>query len=261
MSSSFDSNLRRQRKRYLEDLERETEAEWNQIICSRSDGEVEISFPNMINDQTADTNNNGDGNDTNNFMDMDVDLGNNIDDVDSIRNNVESDHEDADCDGDDNITAGWGTAYSFLEKLTGTEALKYWANLGNLPRSLLNMLLAILRHHFNIDVPKDSRTFLKTRTRTGLEIQSLAGGQFWYQGIKTVLQQHFRNVIPEEDLFTIQVSIDGLPLFRSSKRGLEKPELVEEYFRPLVLEINDLQQRGLQFGNKQLQTIMQSMGV
>ncbi|XP_049293236.1 uncharacterized protein LOC125768935 [Anopheles funestus] len=85
---------------------------------------------------------------------------------------------------------------------------------------------------------------------------------------------YYRNVIPEEDLFTVQVSIDGLPLFRSSKRqlwpilirveelreapvmlvgyysGLEKPELVEEYFRPLVLEINDLQQRGLQFGNK-----------
>uniref|UniRef100_A0A182W7W4 Transposase domain-containing protein n=1 Tax=Anopheles minimus TaxID=112268 RepID=A0A182W7W4_9DIPT len=269
MSSSCDSNHRRQRKRYLETIQQEVEAEWNQIVSTRPDGTVEISFPDMPSGEPVDINNNGCGSSSNNTC-MNFDLGTNIDD-----NSMGCDHEDADRDGDDDdITAGWGAAYSFLEKLSGTEALRYWAILGNLPRSSIKMLLAILRNHFNIDVPKDARTFLKTPTRVGLEVQSISGGDFWYQGIETVLQNRFRNVIPEDDLFTIQVSIDGLPLFRSSARqvwpilikveelreapvmlvglfsGLAKPRLVEEFLRPLALEINDLQRRGLRFGDK-----------
>uniref|UniRef100_A0A182SV77 Transposase domain-containing protein n=1 Tax=Anopheles maculatus TaxID=74869 RepID=A0A182SV77_9DIPT len=70
------------------------------------------------------------------------------------------------------------------------------------------------------------------------------------------------------------MSIDGLPLYKSSTKqlwpiliwveelptapvmlvglfsGVSKPGLVEEFLRPLVEELNELQQRGLRFGDK-----------
>uniref|UniRef100_A0A182NCC4 Uncharacterized protein n=1 Tax=Anopheles dirus TaxID=7168 RepID=A0A182NCC4_9DIPT len=53
--------------------------------------------------------------------------------------------------------------------------------LGNMSRSLVNLMLPILRKKFNAPhLPKDA------------------------------------NVIPEVDTFSLQVSIDGLPLFKSS---------------------------------------------
>uniref|UniRef100_A0A182YR96 Uncharacterized protein n=1 Tax=Anopheles stephensi TaxID=30069 RepID=A0A182YR96_ANOST len=84
------------------------------------------------------------------------------------------------------------------------------------------------------------------------------------------------NVVPEVDAFTVDVSIDGLPLFKSSPKqlwpiqirivellkhpamivgtfgGSKKPGSLEEFLRPLVEEINDLQRRGLKFGDKQI---------
>ncbi|XP_049293031.1 uncharacterized protein LOC125768845 [Anopheles funestus] len=194
-----------------------------------------------------------------------------------MSSNIDSDHVNTDCDSDDDdITAGGEGVYNFLDKMSLNEAIRYWAIIGNLPRSSLNMLLAILRKKLNLDLPKDARTFLKTPTRIGLEVQQISGGDFWYQGVETVLRGYFRNVVPEVETFSLQVSIDGLPLFRSSSRqlwpilikveelpdapvmlvavfcGLTKPELVEEFLRPLVLEVNDLQQRGMLFGDKQV---------
>ncbi|XP_049294179.1 uncharacterized protein LOC125769486 [Anopheles funestus] len=122
MSSSNDSNIYRRRKRNLEELEQQTDAEWSQLsFKTRPDGSIEIPWPNMSSDEPVNTNN-GDGESANNFLEGD--FGTNIDDnLGSL--GIDSDHLDADRDGDDNITAGLGTAYSFLEKLTGTEALRY----------------------------------------------------------------------------------------------------------------------------------------
>uniref|UniRef100_A0A182PWY7 Transposase domain-containing protein n=1 Tax=Anopheles epiroticus TaxID=199890 RepID=A0A182PWY7_9DIPT len=152
--------------------------------------------------------------------------------------------------------------------------LRTWAILKNVPRSTVNLLLAVLRNLYHLDVPKDARTLLKTSSEVGLEVQTISGGEFWYQGVETVLQSYFRNSVPENDTFTIQVSIDGLPLYKSSGKqlwpiliwvedlpqapvmlaglfsGVAKPELVDEYLGPLVSELNELQERGLRFGDK-----------
>uniref|UniRef100_A0A182PWK5 Uncharacterized protein n=1 Tax=Anopheles epiroticus TaxID=199890 RepID=A0A182PWK5_9DIPT len=82
------------------------------------------------------------------------------------------------------------------------------------------------------------------------------------------------HVDPEIDKFTIDVSIDGLPLFKSSRKqlwpiqirvleliktppfivgtfgGSMKPGNLEEFLNPFVEEINDLQQRGILFEKK-----------
>uniref|UniRef100_A0A182PWP6 Uncharacterized protein n=1 Tax=Anopheles epiroticus TaxID=199890 RepID=A0A182PWP6_9DIPT len=139
------------------------------------------------------------------------------------------------------------------------------------------MLLALLRRKLKLNLPADGRTLLKTPTKVGFEIQSALGGQYWYRGIENALQTYFQDVVPQVNTFSMQVFLDGLPLFKSSARqlwpilikveelpeaammlvglfcGHSKPDNVEGYLRPLVLEINDLQRRGLQFGDKTVQ--------
>uniref|UniRef100_A0A182NT41 Uncharacterized protein n=1 Tax=Anopheles dirus TaxID=7168 RepID=A0A182NT41_9DIPT len=41
--------------------------------------------------------------------------------------------------------------------------------------------------------------------------------------------------------------------------GQTKPEHIDEYLRPLVLEVNDLQQRGLQFGDKVVRLVIRAL--
>uniref|UniRef100_A0A182PWU3 Uncharacterized protein n=1 Tax=Anopheles epiroticus TaxID=199890 RepID=A0A182PWU3_9DIPT len=211
--------------------------------------------------------NSGDGSSNSNNS-----ITNNLDDIFS---NMDSDHEDADRDSDDeDITACWGDAWAFMETMSPIEGLRTWAILKNVPRSTVNLLLAVLRNLYHLDVPKDARTLLKTPTEVGLEVQTISGGEFWYQGVETVLQSYFRNSVPENDTFSIQVSIDRLPMYKSSAKqlwpiliwvenlpqapvmlaglfsGVAKPELVDEYLGPLVTELNELQERGLRFGDK-----------
>nr|XP_049462395.1 uncharacterized protein LOC120961283 [Anopheles coluzzii] len=136
------------------------------------------------------------------------------------------------------------------------------------------MLLALFRRKLKLRLPADARTLLKTPTQVGLEIQPILGGHFWYQGIEYVLMTHFNNTTPRVDRFRAQIFIDWLPLFNSSARqlwpilmkvvelpeapvmllgvfcGHTKPDNVEGFLRPLVTEANDLQKRGLQFGEK-----------
>ncbi|XP_041769554.1 uncharacterized protein LOC121592213 [Anopheles merus] len=144
----------------------------------------------------------------------------------------------------------------------------------NLPRSTVHMILGLLRRKLKLCLPADARTLLKTSTKVGMEIQPILGGQFWYQGIETVIREHFEEIIPHVDLFYLQVFIDGLPLYKSSARqlwpilfkveelpdapvmldgvfcGFTKPDHVEGFLRPLVEEVNKLQSSGLRFGDK-----------
>ncbi|XP_058123199.1 uncharacterized protein LOC131285223 [Anopheles ziemanni] len=195
-----------------------------------------------------------------------------------------NDEVDDDDDYDENITASHVTTfYSYMDKLSLKDCLRYIAVLGKLSRPIVNMILAALISKLNLDLQYLEASELLSKpayfcnfclSRVGLELATISSGDFWYQGIETVLQNYFRNTIPEVDTFSLQVSIDGLPLLRSSSRqlwpilikveelseapvmlvavlcGNSKPELVEEFLRPLVVEVNDLQQRGLRFGDK-----------
>uniref|UniRef100_A0A182PWR9 Transposase domain-containing protein n=1 Tax=Anopheles epiroticus TaxID=199890 RepID=A0A182PWR9_9DIPT len=166
--------------------------------------------------------------------------------------------------------------YRFFDNITLEEGLRYIAITKKLPRSTVNMLLALLRRKLNLRLPADSRTLLKTPTKVGLEIQHLLGGQFWYQGIETVLRNYFQDTIPQTDQFSLQVSVDGLPLFNSSARqlwpilikveelpnapvmmigvfcGFTKPNSITGFLQPMVTEVNNLQEKGMLFGDKMI---------
>ncbi|XP_040169468.1 uncharacterized protein LOC120903873 isoform X2 [Anopheles arabiensis] len=126
------------------------------------------------------------------------------------------------------------------------DCLRHFAITRNLPRDTVNEMLEILRSNTNMDLPKDCRTLLKTSST------------------------------PCAEQFTIQFSVDGLPLHKSGRMqvwpilmkveevknapimmvaafcGTEKPRSVEEYLRQLVEEANKLYLNGVRIGDKKI---------
>uniref|UniRef100_A0AAG5DRR1 Uncharacterized protein n=1 Tax=Anopheles atroparvus TaxID=41427 RepID=A0AAG5DRR1_ANOAO len=155
------------------------------------------------------------------------------------------------------------------------EKLRYWAHSFSIPHSALNVLLFILNNNQVSQLPKDSRTILQTN-RTPVQTVAIGTGQFWYNGIKKCLMQHFRNTVPRVDNISLNVSIYRLPLHRSSSSqfwpilinihempevpvlkvaifsGTSKPDDLELYLRPFVSELNELQDHGITLNRKRL---------
>ncbi|XP_058126336.1 uncharacterized protein LOC131271274 [Anopheles coustani] len=154
------------------------------------------------------------------------------------------------------------------------DCLRDWAVDHEESRASVNEILAIFRIRTDYELPKDARTLMKTSTSIGQEIEAVAGGEYWYKGIEKVLRNYYRSATPETDRISVQVSVDGLPLHKSSSTqvwpilmkmeqipeapimmiamfcGSSKPNDLEPFLRPFVVEANELSQRGIQFGDR-----------
>ena len=162
------------------------------------------------------------------------------------------------------------------EEIALTNALRKWVLESGIPLTHANSLLGILRTHFPF-LPKDSRTLLHT-LRT-YEIDEIAGGQYHHfgveAGIKSRLMRHKELCSLDEIL--LQVNMDGLPLFKSSKEsfwpilglipieekpepfvmglwvGGSKPTNANEYLQKFVDEMNNLENDGITYNDKTYQ--------
>ncbi|XP_052901339.1 uncharacterized protein LOC128307498 [Anopheles moucheti] len=273
------SSLYRKRRRYLEEVEREHQEEFDALEASGS-----VSVPasaGMSCDEANDPNsssleNIGGGIGNESSMDYDTNYTNDMHVNDINTNDINTNDRVID-DIDEpveNADDFWRDAYSFLNSVENLkDALKYLAIVGHLSRSFLNLLLAILRKFGHPELPKDARTLLKI-PKVSNEIQSITRGRLWYPGIEVALRNLFKDTIPEANQFSLQISIDGLPLFRSSPTefwpilfkineipdcpvmvagiysGQNKPKNLEQFLRPLVAELNVLHSPGMQFGHK-----------
>uniref|UniRef100_A0A182PX94 Uncharacterized protein n=1 Tax=Anopheles epiroticus TaxID=199890 RepID=A0A182PX94_9DIPT len=134
----------------------------------------------------------------------------------------------------------------------------------------VNLLLQHLRMHSHPDLPADARTLLKppSATTKEREIVPIPGG------VKRCLQLYFSSSTPPDSGFCVDFIFDGLPLYKSSKKqfwpilmkihnmpqlpvmtvaiysGELKPVFVEDYLRPFVIEMNELQTKGLENGGR-----------
>lgn len=162
--------------------------------------------------------------------------------------------------------------------------LATWATEHKITHVALNSLLSILREH-DLNLPKDARTLLGTVRSNRTEIQNKAGGQYYHfgllQSISGVLYKNMdilRNITNLE----LQVSIDGLPLYKSSATqfwpilgavqnlvqeepvtiglfcGAGKPSSLDEYLSDFISEIKELG-KGFEFEGVKLTLKLTSM--
>lgn len=115
-------------------------------------------------------------------------------------------------------------------------------------------------------VPKDVRTLLNT-VKT-VDINPCSSGEYWHNGLNFFLQQYMKK-LNENITININVNIDGLPTYKSSKVefwpilcniqdmsavpvmvvgiycGIGKPE-ANTFLQPFVIEMNDILQNGVE---------------
>lgn len=92
--------------------------------------------------------------------------------------------------------------------------IRDWANSFRISKQALDGLLCILNSNGIKSVPKNHRTLLNTPVN--LEINDIAGGKLWYNGLEKSIKQIF-SAIDCDWTISLNINVDGLPLYKSSK--------------------------------------------
>lgn len=150
------------------------------------------------------------------------------------------------------------------------KSLCHWATEFRIPHSALSALLGLLHVHHDF-LPKDPRTLLNT-TRT-YNIAEKAGGQYFHFGFSSYIEKFVTGLVrTSQDKYagqndvTLQINIDGLPLFKSSNTqlwpvlgrvvtpvksepfiigifcGQRKPSSISEYLEDFVSEMQKIKE-------------------
>jgi len=207
----------------------------------------------------------------------------NIDLNENARSEVDVSDENDDGSADDeseNLSEDDQYNEEDIEEFNEIEELRQWAIKSNIKHTHLDSLLQILRRRMLPELPKSSKTFLKT-TSAEYEIKQFKGtndviiGEFVYFGIAKHLQICVNADLHKENKLYLQFNIDGLPLFKSSSQqfwpilgkihfypdiykvfpvaiyvGAEKANDVNEYFSSLIDELIVLLQKGIEISGR-----------
>ncbi|XP_047137496.2 uncharacterized protein LOC105849210 isoform X1 [Hydra vulgaris] len=159
------------------------------------------------------------------------------------------------------------------DEFTLGNKLQDWAITYRVSHSALGSLLRIL-NPLHSNLPIDSRTLLNTRRN--VDIKHVAGGEYYYFGVKYWIQNIFKFNLPNSqvELLHIHINIDGVPLFNSNSisfwpilgslkecplsgtfpiaiySSTKKPTSLDEYLNDIVSEMKTLKQHGFLFNNK-----------
>ena len=151
-----------------------------------------------------------------------------------------------------------------------------WATKFQIPIVALAALLHILQL-YKLNVPKDPRTLLKTPRN--YSVQNVAGGDYYYCGIEagiiSALKRCGKHFLPDFSFLNLQINVDGLPLFKSSRMQLwpilgqvkdlrelgpfvialfsssKKPSSVQEYLADFINEMKSISKDGIKIFDKQ----------
>lgn len=149
--------------------------------------------------------------------------------------------------------------------------LYFWCLQFNISNNAMSSLLVILQKYFP-DLPRDSRTFKRTPRKT--IVQDLANGTYYHFGLLQTISAFLKKNIDyvTGNLLNIDVGIDGLPLFKSSKsqfwpilgnvvgfpdvfvignyHGTEKPVNSELFLKQFISDGLDKIKNGIIFNGK-----------
>lgn len=152
---------------------------------------------------------------------------------------------------------------------------RQWAIKTNTPHSCLKDLFSIVNKYWPHTLPKDPRTLLQTPKNVA--ITQIGEGEFyWHQGLEFCLRTYCASRIKTMSTVCINVNIDGLPIYKSSKDefwpilfnihecpeikpmaigiylGKRKPSNIDNFLNPFVEEFIKLSETGLELENGSL---------
>lgn len=168
-----------------------------------------------------------------------------------------------------------GTHDSVAEQLC--TKLAEWAVNYQIPQTALSSLLSLLRN-YHPDIPMDARTLLKTPSQCN--VKEISGGSYYHFGVEKSLVRilsttESMNTLKDSNFISLQVNIDGLPLFKSSNIqfwpilarisnslqsspfiiglfcGNHKPENIDEFLKDFVSEMKVIDKQGMEIGGLQ----------
>lgn len=149
-----------------------------------------------------------------------------------------------------------------------------WAIQFNISHCAINSLLSGLRNHkCFINLPKDARTILKTKSVDIKNMRIVNPGQYYHFGLKNGIERHF---VPQNDLnneIHLVIGVDGLPITKSTNSqfwpilayirpycsnvfpigvyvGMEKPLDSNDFLSDFVDEAKILLKDGIIINNK-----------
>lgn len=93
--------------------------------------------------------------------------------------------------------------------------LRSWALEKNISQAALKDLLLILNKRFTNILPSDPRTILQTPTEICLK--TIEDGEYWHHGVIKPLSNILENCTPLPKTIHLNINLDGLPIFKSSK--------------------------------------------
>lgn len=151
------------------------------------------------------------------------------------------------------------------------DSLIAWAIQYQINHNAVNGLLLILRDELKLDLPKSSRTLLKTPTSSCIE--KTENGLLWYRGIETcILHSPFVKSTEDRTIF-VNFNMDGTSIHNSTSiefwpilmnvagmpkvkpfviaiwQGKGKPSTLEQYLRKFVDEFNNVHYHGIKLEN------------
>ena len=148
--------------------------------------------------------------------------------------------------------------------------LAQWVVKNKIVRSASDELLVLLRQNGHSDLPKCTKTLIKTPRK--VNISEKCGGSYIYLGIIRGINRVIENNphLPIPQIISLNVNIDGLPLFKSSSdqiwpilskfsnypvfvvalfHGKAKPSSTEEFLSDFLAEYSSIKESGLQLNN------------
>lgn len=190
---------------------------------------------------------------------------------DSLSNAIDESDESDDRPGVDFVDNNRGNVLEFHNDAEREEyiieTVREWAlEAGHLSMKKLNNLLSRL-HVIFPRMPRNYKTLLHTPAHINV-VEFDDGSKFWYKSILTNLNaMDLREYLQRYDCIKIDVNIDGLPLFQSSKKkfwpilghlvgtenepfiialylGKKDPKNSTEFLNDFVNEIENLQENG-----------------
>ena len=185
---------------------------------------------------------------------------------------------DIDSSDTTSVLSDWSTqdsdAFPDETKLCGV--LRQWYIRYNISLDALGDLLKSL-HEYHPTLPVDARTLVKTPDTCSLNVKQIAGGHYYHFGIVNGIQKLFEQGYIDSNQghreISLQINIDGLPLFKSTKYqfwpilgmvmdlpvkhpfaiglygGNHKPSDLAQYLDDFVKECQHLEINGLVLGS------------